>query len=342
MLGLHVDNVGMGQARLLSQFFTNEDVARQQLVVLFKYLVKRGKDPLKMTYIEPSAGDGVFVRELVRLGVPAKQIRAVEVDPVLVKRHPGYILTDLEQGGFLSLTRKDLKIDKVTPANTVIVGNPPYSQPRHVGRSKIIAAEFMAHSMTLAHTVAFILGNTFRRPTTQAKLNHSFHLMHDADLPPYSYTLDAQPAKVTTIFQIWGYDAKTIRQDDITLGLAKRWEKLENSSWKYVKSTDPSANLRVCQWGSINTVGRMNNEKETHEIVTMNIKKHNDRVQQGLSLKNYDPDNSHFYICSRNPSKDLVILTKKRALFAHVAKDRAMGNNPCLTTSDIVGIYLSK
>ena len=336
LLGYHKDNVGMSQARLLSQFFTNPDVADESVLILFDYLESVGKNPRDMLYIEPSAGNGVFVDSLKKYGISSDQIIAIEVDPVLAKKRPEYILTNLEDGGFLGVTKKSLGISSIPNSNIVIVGNPPYSQPRWTGRSGIISLQFLNHAMEIGDTVAFILGTTFRRPKTHTKINHYFHIAYDDDINPRSFTMDGQPKKVATIFQIWER-LPELREDDPILDVLKKgkW----GGDWEYTKSTDPEANLRICHWGSHETVGRMSDPDQTAVIVERNILKHRERVESGKSLTNYDPDQSHFYIKALDPWTSYKKFLDRKYLFRQVANDRTMGQNPDLTRVDIVQIY---
>lgn len=322
----------MSQARLLSQFFTKDQVAQNLVHRLFDYLRSIGKNPDHMYFIEPSAGDGAFARLL-----PPERTVAVEVDPALVERHPEYILADLNEGGFLSLTKEDLGLGGIPNSQIVVVGNPPYSQPRWIGRSSVISLDFLNHAMTMADTVAFILGTTFRRPRTHTKIDHAFHVRHDEDLDRQSYTMDGKPHKVATVFQIWQRD-RVERQDDPFLNVLKKghW----GGDWHYVKSTDPSANLRVCHWGSHVTVGRMNNPDETASIVVENQKKFAAHQASGKSMKNYDPDQSHFYLSAVDPWEAYQRFVARRGIFRQVADDRTMGQNPDLTKVDIVRVYL--
>jgi len=341
MLGIHHDNTTMSQSRRLSQFFTNEDVALEKVKILFGYLKSIKKDPKKMFFVEPSAGGGAFVQALLDHGIRQDHIRAVEVDPDLCAQNPSYIMSNIDDGGYLSLNKDDLGLTGIPKSNIVVVGNPPYTQPRSVGRSRVISMDFLNHSMAIGDNVAFIVGTTFRRPLTQSKMDHSFSLVYDEDLPKSSFTLDGAPAKVASIFQIWSNVGQT-RADDPSIHLLKDWKRLgSDASWQYVKSTDTSANLRICQWGSHATVGRMTAPRDTALKVQDNITKYNSHKASGQSLTNYDPDNSHFYIASRDPRRDYAAFEARKHLFRAIAEDRCMGQNPCLTRGDVIQIYQS-
>lgn len=335
LLGTHKDNKGMSQARLLSQFFTKRPEAQRAVDTLMKYLRERGRDPSKMWYVEPSAGAGVFV-DLLAERVGRDRVRAVEVDPDLLAARPDYVPADLSRGGFLALSPRDLGLDGVSPRDIVVVGNPPYSQPRWIGRSGIISLQFVNKAMDIADTVAFVLGTTFRRPRLQTKINDKFHVAVDYDVPRTAFTVDGKTANVATVFQIWER-RNAARLPDPSLKWLKKgsW----GGDWEYVKSTDPRANVRVCHWGSHNTVGRTDNPDETARIVRENQAKYAAHVAAGKSLKNYDPDQSHFYLCARDPWSTYKRFCARKALFRQVADDRTMGQNPDLTKIDFVRVY---
>ena len=290
-------------------------------------------------FIEPAAGDGIFLRYL-----PRPKTIAVEVDPLLLQKHPDYVPASIENGGFLALTPNDLRISKIDRSNVVFIGNPPFSVPKFGGRSNNVALDFVNHAASMGDTVAMILGNTFRRPTTQSKINSKFHLVFDMDLPQKSFTMDGVPTHVTTIFQIWQakYDDQgnpIPRPIDPFVGIVKKGQ--WGGDWKYVKSTDPSANIRLCNWGSHATVGNIDNVRETAAIVKRNQLALTEHKKEGKSMKNYDPDQSHYYICADNPRECYKRFVDRKYLFGELAVDRTMGQNPDLSFADVLRIYLT-
>jgi len=334
MLGLHKDNLGMTQARRLSQFFTNRRAAAKLVQMTQQWLAKQGvRNPM---FVEPSAGDAAFFDAL-----PAGRRVGVEVDPALVRKH-GFVLTDLNRGGFLSLTARDLGLHQVPKSQIVVIGNPPYSQPRDAGRSKNIALDFVNHAAELGDTVVMILGNTFRRPTTQSKVARHMHLVLDRDVPSNLYTLDGKPHKVHTVFQIWQakYDRQgrgVPRRESKLLSLVKNGE--WGGDWRYVKSTDPAANVRICKWGSHATVGRVDGPAATRQKVQENRRKYAAKQRQG-GRTSFNPDQTHYYIAAAYPEDTVRRFRARKHLFEALAKDRTMGNNPDLTLADMVAIFL--
>lgn len=329
----------LSRAQLLSQFFTNDELAQRIVGLLQQVMAREGYRWNALRFVEPAAGDGAFLKYL-----PRGRSVGVEVDPELLERHPEYIAASLQDGGFLALDASDLGLRGVPRANIVFVGNPPYSVPKFDGRSNNVALDFVNHAASMGDTVAMILGNTFRRPTTQSKIDPRFHLVLDVDMPQKSFTMDGKPAHVTTVFQIWQakYDARgepILREKDPFVGLIKRGE--WGGDWRYVKSTDPSANVRVCNWGSHVTVGRLDDPRQVAAVVRSNVAAYNQRVRSGESLKNYDPDQSHYYICADDPVACHRRFAERKYMFEELAQDRTMGQNPDLSYADVLRIYLT-
>lgn len=313
MMNSHRDNYGMTQARRMSQFFTKPQLAQALVDLTRQVLEQRGVKWKDLYFIEPAAGAGAFVHVL-----PAGRVVGIEADYDLTG---GPILyRPLEVGGFLGVTKRDLGLQNIPNSQIVIIGNPPYSQPRYSGRSKNIALEFVQHACTLGDTVAFVLGTTFRRPKTQSKIPRQMRLIYDTDMPSNSYTLDGAEATVATVFQIWKA-APGKRPDDESLSWVKNghW----GGDWYYVKATDSTANIRIRHWGSHATVGTMDPLAEVPLIVASNT----------------GPDNSHFYLHAQNPRRTMQKFARRKHLFEQLARDRTMGNNPDLTLTDLVQIY---
>jgi len=329
----------LNRSQLLSQFFTNDHLAAELISILKQVMQSNGYSWNSLYFIEPAAGDGAFTKFL-----PPSRTVGVEVDPILLQRHPEFVGASLEDGGFLGLEVKDLGLGGVSPEQIVVIGNPPYSIPKFDGRSNNVALDFVNHAASMGDTVAMILGNTFRRPNTQSKVDPRFHLIYDIDLPKSSFTMDGAPAQVTTVFQIWQakYDQRgrpVLRETDPFLGVIKKGE--WGGDWKYVKSTDPSANIRLCNWGSHATVGNLDGPREVTQKVKQNLQALSQRQYSGQSLKNYDPDNSHYYICADNPQECYRRFAERKYLFGEVAQDRGLCNSVDLTKSDVLRIYLS-
>lgn len=126
--------------------------------------------------VEPSAGNGSFYNQIEssnKIGIDI----APEID--------GLVKQDF-------FTYQPPENNK----RILVIGNPPF------GRVSSLAIRFFNHAAQWADVIAFIIPKTFRRISVQNKLNDSFHLMYDEDVPdkPCSFTPNMS---VKCCFQIW-------------------------------------------------------------------------------------------------------------------------------------------
>ncbi len=126
--------------------------------------------------VEPSAGNGSFFTK-----IPVTKKAGLDISP----EHPEILRQDFFTYTPPSESKKIL-----------VVGNPPF------GRKSSIAIKFFQHASQWAQTIAFIVPRTFRRTSVQNRLNLSFHLLHDEDIPmePCSFL---PPMTAKCCFQIW-------------------------------------------------------------------------------------------------------------------------------------------
>lgn len=131
------------------------------------------------TIIEPSAGDGVFIRALNKHG---HNVIAYDVAP--------------DNKGIIQQDWLTVKLN-TKPENTLIIGNPPF------GKRAKLAIDFFNHSSQYANTIAFIVPLQFRKFSVQNKLNVEFDLVYDNLLPKKSFIQDKKLKSLNTCFQIW-------------------------------------------------------------------------------------------------------------------------------------------
>jgi hypothetical protein len=87
-----------------------------------------------------------------------------------------------------------------------------------------LAIKFFNHSAQWAKVIAFIIPRTFRRPSVQNKLNNSFHLIYDEDVPTKPCCF-YPPMMVKCCFQIW--QKKDIKRPFIDLPT-------KHDDWKFL------------------------------------------------------------------------------------------------------------
>ena len=151
---------------LRDQFYTRPDVA----VLCIDRL--RPHAPAGAVWIEPSAGEGVFLTR-----VPGAI--GYDIDP----KHPS-----IQQADFL---KTDL------PHGCVVFGNPPF------GRQGSLAKKFIGHASLTAAVIGFILPRSFVKPSMQKAFPRAFHLDDELSLPDPAFVVSGQPHSVPCVFQVW-------------------------------------------------------------------------------------------------------------------------------------------
>jgi hypothetical protein len=131
------------------------------------------------TIIEPSAGDGAFIQQLLKLSN-----NCLFYD--LLPEHPQILKQDF----------MDLK-PPTTPDKIHIVGNPPF------GRQSSLAIKFIQKSCSFADSVSFILPRSFKKQSMKNKFESHFHLIKEIDVPENSFLVNDKEFDVPCIFQVW-------------------------------------------------------------------------------------------------------------------------------------------
>lgn len=160
----------------IEQYYTIDTVAKYFTNVMVS---KYGK---RKTYLEPTAGGGVFIEALKDLGV--KKILAYDVKP----SHPEVIQAD-----FLSLNLKRKKL--------VAIGNPPF------GRASALSIKIFNKCTEFCDTIGFIVSPSFRKPSIEDKLHPEFFRVHTEKCPEISFETPGgivyDMGRLRTEFQIW-------------------------------------------------------------------------------------------------------------------------------------------
>ena len=123
-------------AKNLDQFYTKDSVAEASVEVALDYVDKLGYDLSKLKVLEPSAGNGSFLRVLKSKNI---KYSAYDIDP----KH-----TDIKTLDFLESSIAD---DLGSRENLIVVGNPPF------GKRAKLAIDFINKAFEYTDTVVFIL-----------------------------------------------------------------------------------------------------------------------------------------------------------------------------------------
>ena len=159
----------------LDKFYTKEEVAKKlimRVAELYKYKAPR--------YLEPSAGDGSFSKNI-------KDCIAIDIQPEY---------TDIKKGNFLEYNWHDIQEKDFL----IVIGNPPF------GKSGKLAFDFIKKSSERADVIAFILPKGFMKDTFINRIPKNFHLVNGKrgeELEQNSFTFMGSDYKIPTVFQIW-------------------------------------------------------------------------------------------------------------------------------------------
>lgn len=148
------------------QFYTREDIAKSCVDILRKHVTTPAQ------WIEPSAGNGVFLR-LVTGSI------GYDIDPKdSAIQKADFLQTDLPEG-------------------CVVFGNPPF------GRQASLAKKFIRHAATKADWIGFILPRSFVKPSMQSAFPPNFHVKESVSLPDNSFLVNDIAYNVPCVFQVW-------------------------------------------------------------------------------------------------------------------------------------------
>ena len=170
----------------LDKFYTVPSVAKECLSKVGERFSWDSWDLI----VEPSAGNGSFF-----LQIPSPKKIGLDIRP----DH-----SEIQTQDFFQFQPSE-PFQKV-----LVVGNPPF------GKSCSLAVKFFNHAATFASIIAFIVPRTFRRVSIQNKLDLSFHLLYDQELPlePCAFS---PPMMAKCCFQIWEKRTNTRTQVHLPL-----------------------------------------------------------------------------------------------------------------------------
>ncbi len=165
------------------QFFTPEATAKFCFNKFCEVIEVYNENKDEFSYIEPSAGDGSFLKVL-----PKDRTIAFDIEP----RHKDIIEKDY------------LEWKPTEQKKFVVFGNPPFGLRGHM------ALKFINHSADFAEYVCFILPQLFESdgkgvPRKRVK---GYNLLHSEKIESNFYEPNKNVLKINTIFQIWSKNHK--------------------------------------------------------------------------------------------------------------------------------------
>jgi len=221
---------------------------QKSVLLCYKAIKKNIKIDRNDLLIEPSAGNGAFIKYIKKL---SDNFIFYDIKP----EHNDIIKKD-----FLKVKIENINnINNRNFKNIHIIGNPPF------GNKSSIAIKFIKHSANLnAKTIAFILPVSFNKASFRKAFPMNYHLIYNKNMPDYSFKKNDEIVNIKTTFQIWekrDYNRKIIK-------------KLKTSQWyNFSKKTDCDISIRRVGFSSgIAKICEDKDNENTNWFIKTNIK----------------------------------------------------------------------
>ena len=158
------------------QYYTRALIAKECI----ESIISAIKSPEDYFWIEPSAGNGSFLKQLPSK-FKSKSI-GIDIEPKM---------ESIEKGDFLEW------MPPAVDAKPIVFGNPPF------GKQGSLAKSFIKHAAKFAEIIAFILPRSFTKPSMSMAFPVKFHCIYEKELAKDSFEVNGKPYDVPCIFQIW-------------------------------------------------------------------------------------------------------------------------------------------
>ena len=182
------------------QYYTKAAVAKK---CVDKILSSLSQPASSYQWIEPSAGNGVFMKVL------PEYFEKLGID--LEPKSAG-----IQQGNFLDWVPTSEK-------NRIFFGNPPF------GRQGSSAKSFIKHAAKYASVIAFILPRSFVKPSMSRAFPLKFHCVLSDPLEEKAFEVNEEEYDVPCVFQVWEK-----KQEDRIVAAP-----VEEEGFVYVKHGEP-------------------------------------------------------------------------------------------------------
>lgn len=171
-------------AKEFDQFYTQDEVAASCVEKFNRTLDEMNILSPERFYLEPSAGDGAFLRGLEK-----------------ILDNPCYYACDIDPRG-QKIAKHDFLTDDISgelPNNktVVVIGNPPF------GKKGKLASAFINRAFRYSKTVGFILPIQFNKYSGHTQINADAKLIVNESLPEECFLFNGKPYSVRCCFQIW-------------------------------------------------------------------------------------------------------------------------------------------
>ena len=166
-------DTGKFRTNTKDQYYTKVTVAKKCV----GKILERFPETAGFQWIEPSAGNGVFLK-----GLPSTFDKVgIDLEP----KSAGIL-----QGNFLDWS-------PMTEKKRIFFGNPPF------GRQSSTAKSFIKHAAQYADFVAFILPRSFVKPSMNRAFPVAFHCVFSEDIEKNAFEVNGKDYDVPCVFQIW-------------------------------------------------------------------------------------------------------------------------------------------
>lgn len=165
-----------GDRKELDKFYTKYEVAKFCIDSFKKIITK------PHTFVEPSAGNGAFLKLLPE--------NTVAFD----------LLPELSEIVKLDFLKDDAK--PYLPENPIFIGNPPF------GKKSKLAIDFVNKCLEYSDCVGFILPIQFRKWSVQNRINENAKLVLDLDLPHNIFIVGDKELSIRCCFQVWSLEGR--------------------------------------------------------------------------------------------------------------------------------------
>lgn len=162
----------------IDKYYTNQNIVTI-CIQHIKQHIQVNKDDL---FIEPSAGNGSFITELLSLSSNCLFYDIEPENSSIIKQD--YLLLDTT--------------NIITNYNKIhVVGNPPF------GRQSSLAIKFIKKSCEFANSISFILPRSFKKSSMQKCFPLHFHLIFEENIQDNAFMVNNESYNVPCVFQIW-------------------------------------------------------------------------------------------------------------------------------------------
>ena len=221
----------MTNEKQLDQFYTQDSISSQCLSEAVEVLHKLYPSMKDILFLEPSAGDGSFIRALKSIEeLKDNKYYACDVDPRA---------NDILKRDFL---KDNLHNELPDKSQVITIGNPPF------GKKGKIASNFINNAFMYSETVCFILPLQFQKHSGHNQITKQAKLILDKKLKPNSFLFKQAEYSVRCCFQIW--TIKRTELKDLRLRKSPITKHKDFEMWQYnnTKTAEKFFNKEVYKW----------------------------------------------------------------------------------------------